>query len=70
MVSLGTHLTVLAGPTVPLPLAGPLAGRLTGATVHESDSERSAFDLTFDAGRSGPGGPPVLPQRSLLASIL
>lgn len=54
MVSLGTHLTVLAGPTVPLPLPGPLAGRLKAATVNESDSERSAFDLTFDAGRSGP----------------
>lgn len=55
MAGLGTHLTVLAGPTVPLPLPGPLAGRLLGATVHESDAERSAFDLTFDAGRSGPG---------------
>ncbi len=54
MAGLGTHLTVLAGPTVPLPLPGPLAGRLLGATVHESDAERSAFDLTFDAGRSGP----------------
>lgn len=55
MGGLGTHLTVLAGPTVPVPLPGPLAGRLQGATVHESDAERSAFELTFDAGRSGPG---------------
>lgn len=62
MVSLGTHLTVLAGPTVPLPLPGPLAGRLRSATVRETDTERSAFTLTFDAGRSGPGAAFDLPM--------
>ncbi len=56
MVSLGTHLTVLAGPTVPVPLPGPLVSRLRAAHVSESDKSRSAFSLTFDAGRSGPAG--------------
>lgn len=54
MVSLGTHLTVLAGPTVPLPLPAPFVSRLRSANVNESDEARSAFSLTFDAGRSGP----------------
>ena len=54
MARLGTHLTVLAGPTVPVPLSGPLAARLRAAHVSESDESRSAFSLTFDASRSGP----------------
>lgn len=51
---LGVRLTVLAGPTLPLPLPAPFAARLRSAQVTESDEERSAFTLTFDAGRSGP----------------
>ena len=53
-MDLGTHLTVLAGPTVPLPLPAPLAARLISVASRETDAERSAFSLTFDAGRSGP----------------
>ena len=53
-MDLGTHLTVLAGPTVPLPLPAPLAARLVSVASRETDAERSAFSLTFDAGRSGP----------------
>lgn len=54
MPSLGVRLTVLAGPTIPVPLPAQDAARLRSATVTETDEERSAFTLTFDAGRSGP----------------
>jgi hypothetical protein len=50
----GTHLAVFAGPTVPVPLPQPLAARLLTITARETDDARSAFALTFDAGRSGP----------------
>lgn len=53
-MDLGTRLTVLAGPTVPVPLPPQLAARWRSASVRETDSSRSAFSLTFDAGRSGP----------------
>lgn len=52
----GAHLTVLAGPTVPVPLPMPIAQRLQSVRVTETDEERSAFSLTFDASRSGPTG--------------
>ena len=51
---LGAHLSVLAGPTVPLPLPPHLAERVRSVTVTESDAARSAFTITLDAGRSGP----------------
>ena len=54
MPSFGVRLTVLAGPTIPLPLPGPVVARLRSAVVTETDEERSVFTLTFDAGRSGP----------------
>ena len=50
----GLLLTVLAGPTVPVPLPEPVLSRLRSVKVTETDSERSAFSLTLDAGRSGP----------------
>lgn len=50
----GLLLTVLAGATVPTPLPEPVLSRLRSATVTETDSQRSAFTLTLDAGRSGP----------------
>jgi hypothetical protein len=54
MSMLGTHLTVLAGPTVPLPLPAHITARIKSVTVTESDAARSAFTITLDAGRSGP----------------
>ncbi|MFD6176219.1 MULTISPECIES: hypothetical protein [unclassified Isoptericola] len=51
---LGVHLTVLAGPTVPVPLPPDVAARVRSVTVTESDAARSAFTVTLDAGRSGP----------------
>jgi hypothetical protein len=53
--ALGVRLAVLAGATIPVPLPGPIASRLRSVRVTETDEERSAFTLTFDAGRSGPG---------------
>ncbi len=53
-MGLGTYVHVLAGPTVPQPLPAPIAARLISVAVKETDSTRSAFTLTFDAGRSGP----------------
>ena len=50
----GVRLTVLAGPTVPAPLAVPLLTALDGAEVSHADEGRSGFQLTFRAGR-GPG---------------
>jgi hypothetical protein len=49
-------MTVLAGPTVPIPLPPDLMARLRSVRVSESDEDRSAFTLSFDAGRSGSGG--------------
>ncbi|MBD5788258.1 hypothetical protein IF650_19025 [Cellulosimicrobium terreum] len=54
MTLLGVHLTVLAGPTVPVPLPPDVTARVRELVVTESDSDRSAFTLTLDAGRSGP----------------
>jgi hypothetical protein len=54
MSLLGIHLTILVGPTVPVPLPAPFAARLRSVKVTESDSHRSVFTLSFDAGRAGP----------------
>ncbi|MGM7667141.1 hypothetical protein [Microbacterium sp. A93] len=53
-MDLGTHVAVLAGPVIPVPLPASVAARLLGVGVRETDGERSAFSLEFDAGRSGP----------------
>lgn len=66
MSALGVRLTVLAGPTVPVPLPMPVASRLRSAQVTETDEERSVFTLTFDAGRAGPTG--VLDSEMLSSS--
>jgi hypothetical protein len=55
MAAPGLRLSILAGPTVPLPLPAAFTTRWRSARVTETDEERSAFTLTFDAGRSGPG---------------
>ncbi|MCM0676055.1 hypothetical protein NCC78_15345 [Micromonospora phytophila] len=50
----GLRLTILAGRTLPLPLTVDLVQRWRSARITESDEERSAFSLVFDAGRAGP----------------
>jgi hypothetical protein len=57
----GLWVTVLAGRTVPLPLPPDVAERIRRVTVTESDAERSAFSVVFDAGRSGPTGAQDMP---------
>ena len=51
----GLRLTILAGPTVPVPLPAPFTARLRSLELTENDEERSVFTLTFDAGRSRVG---------------
>lgn len=54
------RLTVYAGPTHPVPLPGDLTARLRSARVTDTDTERSVFTLTFDAGR--PAGTDAVPS--------
>jgi len=54
MSVLGTTLTLLVGPTVAVPAPPTLIENLRQAEVTTSDEARSGFQLTFDAGRSGP----------------
>jgi hypothetical protein len=49
---LGIHLTLLIGPTVPLPAPLPLMEALESVEV-SSGGERSGFQITFQIGRSG-----------------
>ena len=51
---LGTHLTMLIGPTVPVPAPQPLAEALQSVEVTHRDQGRSGFQVTFQVGRSGP----------------
>lgn len=51
---LGIHLNLLIGPTVAVPAPLPLVEALRSAEVTHTDQGRSGFQLTFQAGRSGP----------------
>jgi len=60
---LGVKLTLLVGPTVAVPAPPQLSEALDGVEVTHSDEGRSGFQLTFQAGRSGPADlldPPVV----------
>lgn len=50
---LGIHLTLLIGPTVPVPAPLPLTESLEEVKVTHSDSGRSGFQITFTVGRGG-----------------
>lgn len=52
MSRLGTNLTLLLGPTVPVPAPPAFLEALESVTVTHSDEERSGFQITFRAGRS------------------
>lgn len=54
MSILGTTLTLLIGPTVAVPAPPTVIENLSRVEVTTSDDARSGFQLTFDAGRSGP----------------
>jgi hypothetical protein len=51
---LGVHLTLMIGPTAPVPAPVPLIEALKRTEVTFSDEGHSGFELTFQAGRSGP----------------
>jgi hypothetical protein len=51
---LGISLQLMVGPEQPVPAPAPLAEALAGVEVTLSDEGRSGFQLTFQAGRSGP----------------
>ncbi len=51
---LGISLQLLVGPEIAVPAPAELAEALVGAEVTLSDEGRSGFQLTFQAGRSGP----------------
>jgi hypothetical protein len=60
----GLRLTVLTGRHVPLPLPPDYTARLRSVSVTESETERSVFSLSFDAGRSARGGSVDVPGAS------
>lgn len=51
---LGVKLTLLIGPTMPVPAPVFLSQNLDKVEVSKSDTERSGFQITFKVGRSGP----------------
>jgi hypothetical protein len=51
---LGVNLTLLIGPTVAIPAPPLLSENIANVEVTHSDEGRSGFQITFNAGRSGP----------------
>lgn len=51
---LGVNLTLLIGPTVAIPAPPVLSENIARVEVTHSDEGRSGFQITFNAGRSGP----------------
>lgn len=52
---LGTHLTLMMGPTVAVPVPPFVLEALERVEVNHGDEGRSGFQLTFQVGRSGTG---------------
>jgi hypothetical protein len=52
-VLLGIHLSLMIGPTVPVPAPATLTESLTGVEVTHNDEGPSGFELIFQVGRSG-----------------
>jgi len=65
MNPLGIHLTLLIGPTVAVPPPPQYLELLQSVQVTHSDSGRSGFQLTFQAGRPGPSSVMDYPILSL-----
>lgn len=55
MALLGASLTLLVGPTIAVPAPRPVTEAIQRIEVTHSDDSRSGFQITFEAGRSGPG---------------
>lgn len=56
MALLGARLTLMLGPTVPVPAPVALSQNLDKVEITHTDEGRSGFQITFKAGRSGPSG--------------
>ena len=54
MIKGGVHLTLMIGPTVPVPAPPPVLDALESVEVTHSEQGRSGFQVIFQAGRSGP----------------
>jgi hypothetical protein len=54
MSDLGVRLTLMAGPSVPVPVSEEVSEALRRVEVTHSDEARSGFQLDFQIGRSGP----------------
>lgn len=68
MAPLSTILTLLIGPTIPVPAPPLLVDALDHVEVSTSDRGRSGFQIVFSAGRSGPADLvdyPLLSHRQL-----
>ncbi|MBI9048804.1 MAG: hypothetical protein JEZ00_05280 [Anaerolineaceae bacterium] len=65
MTALGIHLTLMIGPTVAVPAPLPYLEALQSVRVTHSDTGRSGFQLTFQAGRPGPSSLMDYPLLSL-----
>jgi hypothetical protein len=52
-MSLGIHLTLLIGPTLPIPASSALIDSLVSVEVTNTEQGRDGFQITFAAGRSG-----------------
>jgi hypothetical protein len=68
MPLLGSNLTLLIGPTVPVPAPPELAEALKSVEVTHQDQGRSGFQLAFQAGRAGASG--LVDYRVLLEPLL
>ncbi|SLN59775.1 Phage late control gene D protein (GPD) [Roseovarius albus] len=66
---LGAHMTLLIGQGVPRPASALVMEHFASAEIAASDSERSGFELVFEAGRSGTiaGAFPIMAEPGLQA---
>jgi hypothetical protein len=51
---LGVHLSLLIGPTIPLPATPDIAEAIQSVSVTQNDEGRSGFQIVLQMGRSGP----------------
>lgn len=65
---LGVHLSLLIGPTVPLPATPDIAEAVQSVSVTQNDEGRSGFQIILQVGRSGPTD--LLDYRLLLNPLL
>jgi hypothetical protein len=68
VIAQGIHLSLLLGPTIPVPAPTLLSESLKSAEVTCSDDARTGFQLTFEVGRSGPAD--LLDYPALLNPLL